>query len=210
MAFVTFPCDCGATLRLPADKDGRVVTCPKCGRPAYTPGARTKLDELVKEEEQPQAKMPEVGPSRGRRRAVPLPPPVPEQDPDEVEELRREVRQLRRQVEDTEPKPKKKMSPAAAFVVSLAILFALFMICRGGRALDDNDGKGFYGMTAQECVARWGRPGRIEGGERVGAFVYPAAGVKVIISGGRVVRFDDLRGNRLNSYEADERLRGLR
>lgn len=124
MAFVIFPCDCGATLRLPAGKDGSVVTCPKCGRPAYTPGAKVKLDELVKEP--PQVKV--------------QPPPVPRQDDDEVDELRREVRRLRRRVEDhkedelprAQKKKPKTVGPFGVFV-AMVVAVLVFIMCTGGR-----------------------------------------------------------------------------
>jgi len=71
---------------------------------------------------------------------------------------------------------------------------------------------GLYGISADQCLARWGKPNRIVNPNGpASALVYDAAGVRVIIGAhGRVIRFDDAAGNRLNSYHADEKLRGLR
>jgi len=71
---------------------------------------------------------------------------------------------------------------------------------------------GLYGMSVDKCVTRWGKPNDIVNpAGPVSALVYDAAGVRVIIGAhGRVIRFDDAAGNRLNSYHADEKLRGLR
>lgn len=69
-----------------------------------------------------------------------------------------------------------------------------------------------YGMSVDQCISRWGKPADIINPKGPAtALVYDASGVRVILGAhGRVVRFDDAAGNRLNSYHADEKLRGLR
>lgn len=140
------------------------------------------------------------------------PPPIPEPSP-EVEELRREVRRLKRRVEDDEP-PKQKSS---AIGWLLGIAFVLMIICcgvasrvpKGGGGGRPDDVPQLYGMSAKDALQRYGQPTLIEDGEQVGAFVYRAAGVKLVISRGRVIRFDDLGGNKMNAFDADRRLRGV-
>lgn len=201
---------CAELIRIHDDKAGECLTCPTCGAailPILPQAKQTaaQADVAKAREEFLQMSRPASPPAKR-----PEPQPATKAD---VAELRDEVRRLR---EAAPPKPPRRVSSPAATAV-IAACVAVFFICTGVLSTNkknkgDTSPTGFYGMTVDECLARWGVPTRVINPQGPSsALVYDGAGVRVIMGGnGRTIRFDDNAGNKINSYSADEKLRGIR
>lgn len=156
-----------------------------------------------------------------------IPPyqPAPAQSPatgDDVAALRAEIQHLRQAVS---PKPKEAMGCFSAGLLVIGVggatLLALIWLTGtmprfGGSSTrpDLTPPPNLYGMTAEECIARWGKPNHVTNPEGPATILhYDGAGVGVVLGstyrGRATIRFDDRHGNKMNAFEADRKIRGV-